>query len=133
MRLILPLFITLFSIQAFSATYNEAYHVDVWCKDPKNPIFVTSIKKSGQVEAVQVDKTRVDCLTDDYAIEFDWASKYNEAIGQSLGYSLRTLKRPGIVLIMKSDSDEKYWNRLQEIIIRYNLPIQTWKMKAIQK
>jgi len=101
--------------------YSEDWHVRNWC----NPVSI--------VEAVQEDKTRVDCLTKDFSYEFDWAKKYNEAIGQSLGYSIRTGRRPGIVLIMKSEQDIKYWNRLQEIILKFNLPIQTLKMKAVKK
>jgi len=44
------------------------------------------------------DGIRVDILTQDFAVEVDWAPKYAEAIGQSLLYALYTKKRPGIVL-----------------------------------
>ena len=30
----------------------------------------------GQIEYVLEDKTRVDCLTEDFAVEFDFASKW---------------------------------------------------------
>ncbi len=105
----------------------ERYYQELWCLGQASPI-----AEIGKVEAVQTDKTRVDCLTTDYAIEFDFASKLNDAIGQCLGYAIRTGKRPGIVLILKAPKDLKYWRRLQEIILRYNLPIQTWKMKAYE-
>lgn len=119
--LLLPL-----NLLANDIYYSEDWHVRNWCNSP-------STNSTSTVEAVQNDKTRVDCLTKDFAYEFDWAKKYNEAIGQSLGYSIRTGRRPGIVLIMKSDQDIKYWNRLQEIILKFNLPIQTLKIKAIKK
>lgn len=54
------------------------------------------------------DGTRVDCLTDEYAVEFDFANKWAEAIGQSLHYARMSGKKPGIVLIAESKKDWKY-------------------------
>ncbi|MCK4758833.1 MAG: hypothetical protein KAT69_02225 [Candidatus Aminicenantes bacterium] len=45
------------------------------------------------------DRTRVDCLTEDHAIEFDFGKKWAEAVGQSLHYAAHTGRRAGIVLI----------------------------------
>ena len=117
------IFLLLFTVFAYAEVkyYSEDWHVRNWCPNPEN------------VEVVQEDKTRVDCLTDDFAYEFDWPNKYNEAVGQSLGYSIRTGKRPGIVLIMRNENDIKYWNRLQEMILKFNLPIQTLKINAIKR
>lgn len=36
---------------------------------------------TGIMEFVLPDRTRVDCLTDEYAIEFDFAPKWAEALG----------------------------------------------------
>lgn len=47
------------------------------------------------------DNTRVDCLTPDYAVEFDFASKWAESIGQSLYYAQKTKRKPAVVLIMQ--------------------------------
>ena len=59
------------------------------------------------------DKTRIDCLTDTYAIEFDFANKWAESIGQSLYYSIRTGKKAGVVLIMENKQrDEKKIKRM---------------------
>lgn len=57
------------------------------------------------------DRTRVDCLTPEYAVEFDYAHKWAESIGQSLYYSKMTGKKPAIALIM-GQGDEKYFNRI---------------------
>ena len=51
-----------------------------------------------------------------------------EAIGQSSYYSLQTDKKPGIVLIMESMQDRKYWLRLNSTIQRFNMPIETWSV-----
>lgn len=38
----------------------------------------------GKMEVVLKDKTRIDCLTAEYAIEVDFAKKGAEGIGQAL-------------------------------------------------
>ena len=73
------------------------------------------------------DKTRVDCLLEEYAIEYDFANKWAEAIGQSLHYGRMTHRKAGIVLIMESPKDAKYYRRLMDNIAFYDLPITVWK------
>ena len=36
-----------------------------------------------------------------YAVEFDFAEKWAEAVGQALYYALKTGKKPAVVLIME--------------------------------
>ena len=94
----------------------EKDYQNFWCED--------------QIEYRLPDKTRVDCLTPDFAIEFDYARKWAEAIGQAIHYGMQTDRRPGIVLIIEKDSDMKYWKRMQDIIWYYHLPVQTWMVRA---
>lgn len=62
------------------------------------------------------DFTRVDCLTKTHAIEFDFANKVYEGIGQSLYYGIKTKKKPGIVLILENPKKEqKYVNRMKRV------------------
>jgi hypothetical protein len=61
---------------------------------------------------------------------FDWGKKWAEAIGQSLNYSMQTSKRAGILLILKTESDYKYWVRLNSIIEHHRLPIDTWFVRG---
>ncbi len=63
---------------------------------------------SGKIEFILPDRTRVDCLTDKYAIEFDFASKWAEAVGQSLHYAYRTGRLPAIYLILESKTDIRF-------------------------
>lgn len=70
---------------------------------------------SGYVEYTLPDKTRVDCLTDEYAIEFDFAKKWAESIGQSLYYAKQTGKKPAVAIILKKQSDKKYVQRIKDI------------------
>lgn len=72
---------------------------------------------------------RVDCLTSLYAIEFDFADKWAEAIGQALFYKMLTGKIAGIVLILEHEKDLRYLAQLNDIIQQFNLNIVTWTMK----
>ena len=91
----------------------EKYYQEQWCNE-----------QGGEIEHVLSDGTRVDCLTDTHAIEFDFANKWAEAIGQSLHYAAMTGKIPGIVLIIESKKDSKYIIRLVNVIEYHNLPIE---------
>ena len=59
---------------------------------------------------------RVDVLTDEYAIEIDFANKWKESIGQALWYSLQTNRKPGIILILRTQKDWKYLQQLNSAI-----------------
>lgn len=69
---------------------------------------------SGIKEYVLEDRTRVDCLTDEYAIEFDYAKKWAESIGQSLYYSKKTGKKPAVAIITNGQNDLKYIQRIKD-------------------
>ena len=69
---------------------------------------------TGIKEYVLADKTRVDCLTDEYAIEFDYAKKWAESIGQSLYYSKKTGKKPAVAIITNGENDLKYIQRIKD-------------------
>ncbi|MGB0849099.1 MAG: hypothetical protein ACPGSM_20365 [Thiolinea sp.] len=99
---------------------NERFYQEVWCTD------------RGISEFILPDRTRVDCLTETHAIEFDWAKKWAEGIGQSLYYSLQTGKRAGVVLILKRRKHYKYWIRLNSTIDQFGLPIDTWLIEVYE-
>ena len=93
----------------------EKWYQQKWCEAQK-----------GRVEVVLSDGTRCDCLTDTHAIEFDFGSGWAEAVGQSAYYAIQTGKKAGIVLILETMEDRKYWIRLNTTIEHFNLPIDTW-------
>lgn len=83
----------------------EATYQNKWCTE-----------MCGKQEYELDDKTRVDCLTKTHAIEFDFANKVYEGIGQSLYYGIKTKKKPGIVLIVENPKKEqKYINRMKRV------------------
>lgn len=95
----------------------EKAYQDQWCSEC-----------GGVMEFVLPDKARVDCLTQEYAIEFDFASKWAESVGQSLYYAAMTGRLPGVVLILERPEDARYLNRLNVLANRYG--IRVWTMRG---
>lgn len=105
--------------RGFSARiYKEREYQECWC-----------FEAGGIVEYILPDKTRVDCLTDEYSIEFDFADKWAESIGQAIYYSIMTSRKPGIVLIIEDTvRDKAYLERLK--IVAEKLGIKVWTLKS---
>ena len=115
-KILLLILLSFSAIPAFAShEYLEKEYQKHWC----------SINK-GSVEVRLQDNTRIDCLTDEYAIEFDFALKWAESIGQALYYSHCTGKKAGVVLIMENgQKDEKYLARLNAVAKRYGITVWT--------
>ncbi len=77
----------------------------------------------GEMEVVLQDRTRVDCLTDRYAIEVDFAKKWAESIGQSLYYGYMTHKKPAIALIINLPKEQRYLKRVDAMCKKYNIKL----------
>jgi len=80
-------------------------------------------KYDGVMEYELKDKTRVDCITEEFAIEVDFAKKWAESVGQSLHYSLMTGKKPAIVIIQEVRKDNHYIGRLKILCKKYNITL----------
>lgn len=104
-----------YETQMMMPNQSESYYQNQWCTSD-----------FGRKEAVLWDMTRVDCLAKDYAIEFDFAKKWAESIGQSLYYAKLTGKKPAIALILTSPTDYKYVKRVE----RLDYGIQIFLIKA---
>ena len=95
----------------------EKYYVEKYCQ--------------GEIEVLLEDSTRVDCLTDYHAIEFDFSSKWAESIGQSLYYAAMTGKKPAVFLICdKPHLCERHVNRFVKATKHYKIDLYTIRMKA---
>ena len=101
--------------------HKEKWYQDQWCAG------------RGSTEVVRMDHTRCDCLTPTNAVEVDFAKKFYEAIGQSLYYSMQTGHRAGVLLILESPADRTYWDRLNSVVERFNLPIDLWKIEDVHQ
>lgn len=70
------------------------------------------------------DRTRVDILTPELAVEVDWAPKHAEAIGQSVWYAINTDRQAGVCLLVKdSVAEAKYIYRCKAVCVRLNLTL----------
>ena len=114
-KLPLLLLISIGFIEPSFAIENETFYSDKFCKE-----------MSGKSEHVLKDLSRVDCLTDTHAYEFDWADgmKVYEAIGQSLYYASETGKDPGIYLLVRKKNSEKHIRKVKRVIETFELPIK---------
>lgn len=80
--------------------HKEAEYRDAWCT-------------KGRTEVTLHDGSRVDCLTENYAIEFDFAAKAYEALGQSIHYARLSGTDPAMVLIIEKEKDWKHYRRIR--------------------
>lgn len=102
------------SSAAAGRLHKEKVYQDEWCQ-----------QAGGVTEYRLSDGTRVDCLIDEYAIEFDFAPKWAESVGQALYYSLMTGLKPGVVMIMENEGDERFLVRLNALALQYNIRVWT--------
>ena len=94
--------------------YKEADYQNYWCRC-----------HNGITEYKNPDYTRVDCLTETHAVEFDFANKWAESIGQALHYGLMTGKKPKVVLILDEPCKQMvYFERIQRIGKKYKIDIE---------
>lgn len=104
LKAIIAAMLLLFPALAFGSLHPERDYQKSWCE-----------AAGGASEFVLTDRARVDCLTLTHAVEVDFASKWAEAIGQALYYSIATGKSPGILLIMEDRDDERFLKRLRAV------------------
>lgn len=117
------LIFTLFSMPAQAKhQYKEKEYQNYWCS-----------LNNGAQEYVLPDQTRVDCLTDKYAIEVEFAPKWAESIGQSLYYASQTGRQAGIVLILEEPWQDVYFKRLQILAEKYNIMLWTMTKENLDK
>jgi hypothetical protein len=104
-KLLLAWCIAFFTAPVLADPKPESFYRDKWCSE-----------LNGETEFRLDDKTRVDCLTKHLAIEFDFAPKWAESIGQALHYARKTDKTPAIVLIVRTDYEMTHVEKLRQII-----------------
>lgn len=121
------LFLSMTSFSQLNQKLNEKYF---------ESIFANAI--DGEMEVKLTDKSRVDIVTDTFAIEVEFAKKWAESIGQSLYYAYVLEKKPGIVLIIEKESDNNFLKRLLVVTTKQNITVwlldaRTKKWKKITK
>ena len=67
-----------------------------------------AIEYGGVAEYMLFDRTRVDILTNTYAIEVEYPAKWAEAVGQSLYYAAVTNRKPAIIFLVTGQDDNRF-------------------------
>ncbi len=120
-KIILTSMLILISLPVMAANrlHPEAEYQKAWCN-----------KRGGIMEYKLSDKTRVDCLLPNMAVEFDFANKWAECVGQALYYGRMTNRQAACVLIMeRGEKDLKYLRRLRRAAYRKGVNLRTFTMK----
>ena len=118
MKLTLALaFLLLASTAHAERIHPESFYRNIWCS-----------KNKGLPEIQLEGRTRADCVTETQAMEVEFANKWKNGIGQAFWYAIQTGKKAGIVMILEKPKDNKYWIRLNTVIMNYKLPIEVWKI-----
>jgi hypothetical protein len=103
LKVILVLLLTVSNVYGKNKMLEKEYQ-EVDCK-----------QKRGKTE-YPIEGGRVDCLTKSYAIEYDFAKKWADCLGQTLYYSAMTNKIGICTLIVEDNIDYKYVRKLEEAI-----------------
>lgn len=94
--------------------HHEASYQNAWCSAHK-----------GITEYENDDFTRVDCLTETHAVEFDFANKWAESIGQALHYQYKTGKRAKVLLILEEPEEEmRYFERVKALAEKHDFDVE---------
>jgi len=90
---------------------NEAYYQEILCND-----------LDGIIEYRLPDRSRVDCLTFEYAIEVDFDKKPYECAAQALYYAIMTNRKPACAFITDKKESTQI-NKLEVLAKAYNIKI----------
>lgn len=98
---------------AESAAPKPPREVDL-CKD-LIPVLTKQRGGKWHVEHRLWDETRVDLISDEYAVEVDFPEKWAECIGQALYYGHVTDRQPVCLLLVASPADDHFVYRCQTV------------------
>lgn len=119
------------SLQTREATAldNRVITLDVEESDHE-PVWSAALAEllGGEAEYRLPDRTRVDVLTERYAVEVDWVGKFEEGIGQSLRYSHATGKEPVVALGLKGNWSVEELETAKLVCRKHR--IHVWELRA---
>lgn len=112
-RLINLISVAWFLLSGGAASAEERLHPEKWYQERDCTAWGGITEHPVPNDPTPSTPARVDCLTESHAIEFDFADKWAEAVGQSFYYAHQTGKRPGVALIVEhGDADLRYVIRI---------------------
>lgn len=121
-RFCIVLFIVLIWLPAYAKhEFKEKEYQQIWCNN-----------NGGIMEYKLDDNTRIDCLLPKMAVEFDFAFKWHECIGQALYYGKKTKRTPACVLILENENDIRFFYRLKYTVYEKQ-KIKDFKIFTVDK
>jgi len=118
----LTLLFLLLCTNAFASNYpdevnlpKEKFYLEWWCLD-----------QGGKPYFNLKDYVRIDCLTENEAVEVDFAYKWREALGQAMYYSFLTGKTGSMLLIGVTGIDEKFIDRAHQTVLYFGINIKIY-------
>ena len=107
MKLFITIFILIFLTQPVYAKElkHKATYQKEWCA-----------KHNGEIDYKTQESSTVDCLTNNYSIEFDFAEKWVQAMKKSRHQSLSTGKAPGVVLILQNPQTKSTCSSYEKLL-----------------
>lgn len=110
------LLIFYFLILAFpsyaSQLHDEANYRDAWCK--------------GDTGVRLPNGSQADCVTKEYVVEVEFASRCNEALSKVESLAKQFRKKPGILVIIEKPSDWSSYKKLIPIAQKHN--VELWSI-----
>lgn len=119
MDLLKKIFIFILILNSFIIKANAQYR-----HSEKSYQYAWCAQNNGIAEYINQDKTRIDCLTKTHAVEFDFAKKWAESVGQALYYGIMTGKKAKVVLIVEEAKEIKYFKRVEKLSKVYNFDVE---------
>jgi hypothetical protein len=83
----------------------------------------------GEQDYLLRDQTRVDCVTEEMTVEFEFADNWKRALGPALHAASRTGKAAAIALILRRESDEAYVKELLAVKKSFGLELKIFQLK----
>jgi hypothetical protein len=124
MKLMLTLFLLLITSTTAYAQRSqvEDFYVNIWCDE-----------QQGVQEVRTSRNTRIDCLTEEFAVEVDFDTKWAEGLGQALHYAAETGLRPAVLLIIQNHNGRDrsaYLDRLQSTIDFHRMDVTVFVIET---
>lgn len=120
--LLLALIIVLLASPSMAKRSNpESFYKEIWCKNNK-----------GEENVIIGNYAICDCVTNEYAVEVEFANNWMDTIGKSLHFAQETGKKPGVVLILENIQDRRFKERMLKMIEHYKLDIEVFGTGAYQ-
>lgn len=86
----------------------------------------------GENQVRMADGTVADCVTSDTAYEVEFAKDHYQGIGQALHYAAVSKKKPGLVIVLRSPGDEKYYKRVENSVAYHGIQIELVKFEDLK-